>query len=200
MTPELIAAVGAVSPRELAGVLLGYVVKVLGAKGGVVVAFQFGCTHLYVDRVDGDMERVSLAMATWQKRQDELASGVFVDCGNGGSMSPLLSDGGLVGAVYLDGVPTSRCDIREIAPLLVAAIRAPCPGAGIVEEMFRSTPVEEFERAKILRLLHGNEWNVSRVARIIGITRRTVYQRMDRYGIPRQKVSRQRGRREPARA
>lgn len=193
MTPELVAAIAAVDPRTLVGRLLAYVVNVLGARGGAVLALQFGRVFLYADALGGDLDRVAEAMATWQKRQGELANGVSVQCGMAGSMSPLLSEGTLVGAVFLDGVPVSRCDIREIATWLVAAITAPTPHAGAVEEVFRNVSVESFERQKIVQLLEGHEWNVARVARIIGTTRRTVYQKMDRYKIERLKVRRGRG-------
>lgn len=196
MTPELVTAIAAVDPRALAGRLLSYVVKVLNARGGAVLAFQFGRVFLFADLLGGDLDRVAEAMATWKNRQAELASGVAVQCGMAGSVSPLLSeDGGLVGAVFLEGVPVSRCDIREIATWLVAAITAKEPHAGAVEEIFRTVSVEGFERQKIVQLLEGHEWNVARVARIIGTTRRTVYQKMERYGIERLKVPRGRSRR-----
>jgi hypothetical protein len=195
MTPELVAAIAAVDPRTLAGRLLAHVVKVLPARGGAVLALQFGVVVLYADQLGGDLDKVAEAMATWQKRQGELAAGVAVQCGMAGSMSPLLSEGALVGAVFLDGVPVSRCDIREIATWLVAAITAPTPHAGAVEEIFRSVTVEGFERQKIVQLLEGHEWNVARVARIMGTTRRTIYQKMARYGIERLRVPRGRPRR-----
>lgn len=193
MTPELVAAIAAVDPRTLAGRLLSYVVKVLNARGGAVLAFQFGRVFLFADLLAGDLDRVEDAMAAWRKRQGELASGVAVQCGMAGSMSPLISDGVLVGAVFLDGVPVSHCDIREISTWLVAAITAPTPHAGAVEEIFRTVTVEGFERQRIVQLLDGHEWNVARVARIMRTTRRTVYQKMARYGIERLKVRRGRG-------
>ena len=43
-------------------------------------------------------------------------------------------------------------------------------------------------------LLNRNEWNIARVARLMGVTRRTVYLRLQRYGIPRERVPRTRTR------
>jgi DNA-binding NtrC family response regulator len=40
----------------------------------------------------------------------------------------------------------------------------------------------------MLVLLNRHQWNISRVARALGTTRRTVYLRMQRYSIPRQKI------------
>jgi hypothetical protein len=43
-------------------------------------------------------------------------------------------------------------------------------------------------RRQLEGLLHENEWNVSRVARVLGVTRVTVYARMERLGIVRLRV------------
>ncbi len=50
------------------------------------------------------------------------------------------------------------------------------------------------EREKLLLLLNRNEWNIARVSRLMGVTRRTVYLRLQRYGIPRERVPRTRTR------
>jgi transcriptional regulator of acetoin/glycerol metabolism len=39
-----------------------------------------------------------------------------------------------------------------------------------------------------LLLLTRNEWNISRVARILNVTRMTVYNRLVRFNIPRERV------------
>jgi transcriptional regulator of acetoin/glycerol metabolism len=44
------------------------------------------------------------------------------------------------------------------------------------------------EREKLLLLLNRNEWNIARVARLMGVTRRTIYLRLERYKIPRERV------------
>ena len=46
------------------------------------------------------------------------------------------------------------------------------------------------EPASLRDLLEENEWNIARVARLLGVTRVTVYARMAAAGIPRLKVSR----------
>ena len=40
----------------------------------------------------------------------------------------------------------------------------------------------------MLRALNEREWNVARVARDLGVTRRTVYLRMSKYDIARQHI------------
>jgi DNA-binding NtrC family response regulator len=56
------------------------------------------------------------------------------------------------------------------------------------ETYLERTPVEDMEREKLLLLLNRNEWNIARVSRLMGVTRRTVYLRLQRYNIPRERV------------
>ena len=56
------------------------------------------------------------------------------------------------------------------------------------ESYLERTPVEDMEREKLLLLLNRNEWNIARVSRLMGVTRRTVYLRLQRYNIPRERV------------
>jgi hypothetical protein len=66
------------------------------------------------------------------------------------------------------------------------------------EAYLERTPVEDLEREKLLLLLNRNEWNIARVSRLMGVTRRTIYLRLQRYNIPRERVRKTRLR--PARA
>jgi transcriptional regulator with GAF, ATPase, and Fis domain len=56
------------------------------------------------------------------------------------------------------------------------------------EAYLERTPVEDLEREKLLLLLNRNEWNIARVSRLMGVTRRTIYLRLQRYKIPRERV------------
>jgi transcriptional regulator of acetoin/glycerol metabolism len=72
---------------------------------------------------------------------------------------------------------------------------APRPAGGSTdswEAYLERTPVEDMEREKLLLLLNRNEWNIARVARMMGVTRRTVYLRLQRYNIPRERVPKSR--------
>jgi len=66
------------------------------------------------------------------------------------------------------------------------------------EAYLERTPVEDMEREKLLLLLNRNEWNIARVARLMGVTRRTIYLRLQRYNVPREKVPKTRLRLRPA--
>ena len=62
------------------------------------------------------------------------------------------------------------------------------------ETYLKRTPVEDMEREKLLLLLNRNEWNIARVSRLMGVTRRTIYLRLQRYNIPRERVPKTRPR------
>ena len=59
--------------------------------------------------------------------------------------------------------------------------------AGVLDQ-FVGIRSDEVERHRLVELLKRNEWNLARVARVLGVTRRTVYMRLKRYDIARQKV------------
>lgn len=59
-----------------------------------------------------------------------------------------------------------------------------------VDAFLESTPREEIERRQLVTILERNEWNLARVARVLRVTRATVYNRMKRLGIERVKVAR----------
>jgi len=74
--------------------------------------------------------------------------------------------------------------VTETAPLAAKARHQ----AEAWETYLERTPVEDMEREKLLLLLNRNEWNIARVARLMGVTRRTIYLRLQRYNIPRERV------------
>jgi len=113
---------------------------------------------------------------------------------------PIFQGDALQALLYLDSQAPHFCNAHDIDRLkklgrivakAVGDSGEPRPmGAG--EEGWRAfleqTPVADLEREKMLLLLNRNEWNIARVARLMGVTRRTVYMRLQRYNIPRERV------------
>lgn len=56
------------------------------------------------------------------------------------------------------------------------------------DEYLRGLTPNEIMRDKLLIELHANEWNIARVARRLGVTRRTIYLRLERFGIKRVRI------------
>jgi transcriptional regulator with GAF, ATPase, and Fis domain len=114
---------------------------------------------------------------------------------------PVFVGEALAGLLYLDSLDPHFCSAVDLERLKkFTRILAKAVGdAGPMEEKARSkaegweaylerTPVEDLEREKLLLLLNRNEWNIARVARLMGVTRRTIYLRLARYRIPRERV------------
>lgn len=107
--------------------------------------------------------------------------------------------------LYVDGSESHFCSAGDLGrlskfqPVVLrsidsagAATEGPKQG-GNWEEYLARTPVEDMEREKLLLLLARNEWNIARVARLMGVTRRTIYLRLQRHHIPRERVPKSRG-------
>jgi transcriptional regulator with GAF, ATPase, and Fis domain len=125
---------------------------------------------------------------------------------------PVFDGEELVALLYVDSHDPHFCtdhDLERMAKfsrIVAKAVTDPASnGAGVVAERengweayLERTPVEDLEREKLLLLLNRNEWNIARVSRLMKVTRRTIYLRLQRYNIPRERVRKTRLR--PARA
>src|SRR4029077_16643918 len=125
---------------------------------------------------------------------------------------PVLESDNLVALLYVDSHDPHFCESHDLTRLtkfsrIVA--KAVLDSGTPTERPMRSredawetylerTPVEDMEREKLLLLLNRNEWNIARVARLMGVTRRTIYLRLQRYNIPRERVPKTRPRRATA--
>jgi hypothetical protein len=111
---------------------------------------------------------------------------------------PAFDGDELLALLYVDSADPDFCEARDVdrlarfSQMLVRAVRpeAESQARAITgwEAYLERTPVHDIERQKLLLLLDRNEWNIARVARLMGVTRRTVYLRLQRYNIARQRV------------
>lgn len=85
-----------------------------------------------------------------------------------------------VGLLYIQE-PGQTVEPEHLGPLLGALAKALWRSGG-----WESSSRPD-ERALMRRVLEKSDWNVSRAARALGVTRRTIYQRMRRFGIFRRK-------------
>ena len=117
----------------------------------------------------------------------------------GVAMFPVFDGEELVALLYVDSAETHFCQTHDVERW--GSSRGSCParcapaqGCGgprrrtTGRAISRKTPVADIEREKLLLLLNRNEWNIARVAPSCGLTRRTVYLRLHRYNIPRERV------------
>lgn len=86
----------------------------------------------------------------------------------------------------------SAADLRVFAITIgqaLAASRAP-QAASATDRLLRGGTPEELERARLIAALRAQDWNVMRAARTLGLSRRTVYVWMRRYGVSRPRPAR----------
>jgi DNA-binding NtrC family response regulator len=119
----------------------------------------------------------------------------------------VAGDEDVVALIYVDSLEPHFCTPQDIDRLgkfarIIAKAVADRPEGQRVptraeawETYLERTPVEDMEREKLLLLLNRNEWNIARVSRLMGVTRRTIYLRLQRYAIPRERVFKTRPRR-----
>lgn len=105
-------------------------------------------------------------------------------------LEPLADHEHVVALLYLEA--PRRVDPSALAvfgvPLAKAALAAASDVPRALDAYLRSTAPEDLQKEQLIRVLAENEWNVARVARVLKVTRRTIYLRMERYGITRKKV------------
>ncbi len=211
--------VGADDPRRLAERTLEVIMSLLNGRSGAVFTCETA-PALFASR-GIDQAVLDIVPAVWTVQQDSLRQGeIFysADCaserripGLGGAerpgpaslaLVPVLQDERLLALLYVDSQEPHFCDSHDIERLSkfsriiaksvneTASPRRGSPDAW--ETYLERTPVEDMEREKLLLLLNRNEWNIARVARMMGVTRRTVYLRLQRYNIPRERVPKSR--------
>ena len=215
--------VGADDPRRLAERTLEVVMSLTNGRSGAVFAHDQGRIALFASR-GIDQHVLDAANSVWSTQRETLQSGQTfyvpdvnserrVPKGDGTGpvsfvMVPVLAGEDFSAVLYVDSLDPHFCTTQDLERLtkfsrIIAkavgesgplAERAPTR-AEAWESYLERTPVEDMEREKLLLLLTRNEWNIARVARLMSVTRRTIYLRLQRYNIPRERVPKTRPRR-----
>lgn len=124
----------------------------------------------------------------WSDHREELAAGKPA-VEKAFALLPVFSEGNLVAAVYLSepsgiGVDRLKALVETGAPVFAAALQA--QGTPAAPTRVQGQDV----RAQMIRIFETNDWNIAKVSRVLGVTRRTLYMRMESFGIKRKKVPR----------
>jgi len=216
--------VGADDPRRLAERTLEVVMSLTNGRSGAVFAHEEGRIVLFASR-GIDQHVLDAANSVWSGQRETLQSGqtFYVPDVNSERrvpktegagpvsfvMVPVAGDDGLSAVLYVDSLDPHFCTAQDLERLakfsrIIAKAVSDTAGSALEREPSRTeawesylerTPVEDMEREKLLLLLNRNEWNIARVARLMGVTRRTIYLRLQRYNIPRERVPKTRPRR-----
>jgi len=190
LTARLSASLGA---RPVADVTLEYVIQRHGAAGGAVLSLRAGAETVPFITRDVPTARLALAQKLLVENAALLSAGQDVpgpDC-----LVVPLPDGAarLVGLLFLDapkvvsGAAMMDTFVTVFANCLVA--RAADPSPALASYLGTLTPTDEArEREALILALNRHEWNISRVSRDLGVTRRTIYLRLQKHRIERRRI------------
>jgi DNA-binding NtrC family response regulator len=131
------------------------------------------------------LSRLTALQSLWKGAAKDLRSGRAV-IGDDCNVLPLMDGHELIGLLFVEGhagVETRNPVVIALAAALRAA-RERSAGP-LPEEVLADGEIERF---RLVAALDRHEWNIARVARLIGVTRRTVYLRLKRYKIDRRRV------------
>jgi hypothetical protein len=135
-----------------------------------------------------DQSAIDAVNELWSTSRRRLVSGNIV-LRTTSAMLPLMAEGELVGVVYLrSDRPLSAIPEQQAGPictLLAKLCRTPMDAP---EAQISTLFPEDLERERLIACLETHEWNIARVARAMGVTRPTVYARMERLKIERKYI------------
>jgi transcriptional regulator with GAF, ATPase, and Fis domain len=211
-SPDLIdqftnLVLGADEPQRLAERTVEIVLSL--TRGRCSAVFRIDAERLTLFASRGlDQAALDAAHADWQAHATTLAAGemFYAPTASGATWPgpearaslPIHGDAGVIGILYLDSAEAHFLDAgdcnrlvkfsRILARALAAKAAVASDRPAGFERYLERTSVDDMERERLLLLLERNEWNIARVARLMSVTRRTVYLRLARYGVPRERV------------
>ena len=183
---QIFAVLVADDPQRQAQKLLRHIVAEYKAEMAAAVAVVDEELTTFAGEVP--LARLAALQHLWKAEGKTLRAGQPVS-GDGQGVVPLMDGRQLIGLLVIErgerAEPQAACVVA-----LAAALKA---GR---DETARSRFVDletitdaEIERQRLLVALQRNEWNISRVARLFGVTRRTIYLRLARHNIPRRRMA-----------
>lgn len=163
--------------------LLAFLVRDASASGGAVLSVQGDDLLPYVVR-DIELRRLIAASDLWAASRAVLQAGTVIDTPEH-ALAPIASGEILQALLYLES--PKAFDTKRCGAFLTAIGRAmeTLPGE---DQAPAGLALEPGGKEELISALHRSEWNLARAARMIRCSRRTIYLRMQRYGIPRQKI------------
>jgi hypothetical protein len=155
--------------------------------------------RLFASR-DADASVFETVAESWLNSRAALVKGELIikhDATGSRAIVPILADERLTGLLYVKTDELRFSDDRDLKALvnfariaamaLFAPPEIPIPQAA-VELYLERTASDDVARQQLLVLLEKHEWNIAQVARLMGVTRATIYNRLAKLGIKRRHV------------
>jgi hypothetical protein len=170
--------------------------------GWAAALFQREHDHMLLfSSVGVEQSGLEAVNEAWSAHRERLESGEAVLSAApeaARAIVPVTEGQELVGLLYVEGAspfqPKQAPVLAQLARIAsMAFVMAPpqaAEQAEPVEAYLARTPPEDVGRQQLVALLAHNEWNIAKVARVLEVTRATVYNRLARFGIQRQRTLR----------
>lgn len=172
-------------PRRSADRILSRLIQIHQARGGAILRSRADQVEVWLSS-GLSLAAVAELPVRWADHKQSVLAGKSV-LESGFALVPCGSESEVVAALYLaqpEGLAVS--DAKVFGTAIAQAVLAAENGPSVARAPDLS-PTEE-TKLQLLSLLERNEWNVAKVARIMGVTRRTVYMRLASFGIERRHV------------
>jgi hypothetical protein len=107
------------------------------------------------------------------------------------TVATIADDGQELGLLVVERSGPTALDLQPMVCALAEALRLRARGTAAESTLmaFLSSSREDaLTREQTLATLEATEWNIAHAARRLGVTRRTIYLRLERWGLPRQKI------------
>lgn len=200
-------------PRRLGDKLLDLAVARYGARRAAIWSREQDRCVLFLSR-HVDQQVLDAVQDLWATRRDslrgpsvlvarpglgprELRQAIQGTPAQSAALAPVLHHRELVGVLYVDTVEarflaTEDVDgLRQLARVATVAVTSTSPSESpreAIEAYLERMSEDAVARDQLVVLLKRNEWNIARVARLLGLTRATIYHRLTRFGITRQRL------------
>lgn len=189
---DLTAILVAQAPRQQAGKVVELIVaRTRSSAGAVLAPPKEGRGEddlvLFASTRELSATRIARAFELWRQHRATLEGGAGSITGGDDVLAAIREGDHVVAYLYLDHPQAfDPMAVTTFNMALAKAVQFDANDIGPSIEDLISGP--EHGRERLVAMLHRNEGNISRVARLMGVTRRTIYLRMQRYGIPRERV------------
>ena len=182
---SMLALLVADDPRRSADRILTRLIQVHQARGGAILRPRDDQVEIWLSAGLTLAAGAELPVR-WADHREAVAAGQSV-VEPGFALLPAMLGDEMVAALYLaqpDGLAVA--DARVFGAAIAQAVRASDTPAA-PRWAPQANPTEE-ARLQLLSMLERHEWNIAEVARLLGVTRRTVYLRLRSFAIERKRV------------
>jgi hypothetical protein len=181
---SMLALLVSEDPRRSADRILNRLLQIHLARGGAILCPRGEQVEIWMSS-GLSLAAMAEVPVRWADHAETLTAGrpVFE---SGFALFPAMLGDEMVAAVYLaqpEGLSVQGAAVFGAG--IAQAVRA-SDSAG-TRRRPEASPADE-ARIQMLSLLERNDWNIAAVARLLGVTRRTVYMRLRSFGIERRRV------------